>query len=421
MDVPGSKEAEGPDDGGKAGRRLKKTMKDRLRDAYQTIKEMLTWADYDEEEPPTMLERMKEAPAGLLLKSVGGEPWITTWSSNAFVDRDDEMFSTEGLERYVQAAEKKDDRGRFNFWHVPGTDFATKKWQGVIGRFLVEAGPFDDTPRGKAAKEFFTQYPDGHPDVAPEGWGCSVEYRYLPEQKKERVYEDFWVTRTSVLPRLAAANTRTRGGVTMALTEQQRKALTEIFPDEAESLIAETEAKTKELEEAGVEFKALSPQKAAAALRKLAGDTEDESLKGKLEELAKAMWEEKPEDEDEEDMDEEKEVQEKQAEIDVEALAAEMVKHFDVQLAPLQELQEQAEKQAAEIAELRAALKQKEAAEEKRRDAELPRMVLSLEKRASQAEETVLAEDDPLMKSKPAEPTKTPVDGSGAQHFFPKK
>jgi septal ring factor EnvC (AmiA/AmiB activator) len=98
-----------------------------------------------------------------------------------------------------------------------------------------------------------------------------------------------------------------------------------------------------------------------------------------------------------------------------------MVKHFDVQLAPLQELQEQAEKQAAEIAELRAALKQKEAAEEKRRDAELPRMVLSLEKRASQAEETVLAEDDPLMKSKPAEPTKTPVDGSGAQHFFPKK
>jgi len=359
--------------------------------------------------------------AGLLLKSVNGEPWIVTWSSNAFVDRDDEMFSTQGLERYVQAAEKKQDRGQFNFWHVPRTDFAEKRWQGVIGRFLVEAGPFLDTPTGRAAKKFFTDHPEGHPEIAPEGWGCSVEYRYLPEQKKERVYEDFWVTRTSVLPRLAAANTRTRGGVTMALTEAQRKALTEIFPDEADGLIQETEAESKRLEEAGVEHKALSPEKAAAALRKLAGDTKDESLKGKLEELAKAMWEEKPDEgEDEEEMDEEKEVQEKQAEIDVEALAAEMVKHFDVQLQPLQELQEMAERQAAEIAELKAALKQREAREEKRKEAELPRMVLSLEKRASSAPETALEEEDPLMKSKPAEPKKSP-DGSGAQHFFPAK
>ena len=43
-------------------------------------------------------------------------------------------------------------------------------------------------------------------------------------------------------------------------------------------------------------------------------------------------------------------------------------------------------------------------------------MILSWEQKASEAEETALEEDDPLLKMKPAETQ--PASGAGADHFF---
>jgi hypothetical protein len=132
-------------------------------------------------------------------------------------------------------------------------------------------------------------------------------------------------------------------------------------------------------------------------------------MKKALEELADEMGEDEEPEEDEEE-------KAAGAEIDLEALAGHLASHFDVDIAPLVE---QAEKQAqlieaqdAKIASLQKALE----AFQQRRDADLPRFVMQLEKRASEAEETVVEEGDPLLKMKPVE---TVVQQSGAASFFP--
>ena len=55
----------------------------------------------------------------------------------------------------------------------------------------------------------------------------------------------------------------------------------------------------------------------------------------------------------------------------------------------------------------------------RREDLETPRMVLSLHKRASQAEETEVAPDDPILDEKPTETKTKKKEGIGASHFFP--
>lgn len=324
------------------------------------------------------------------IKKVGDDYWYVTWSANAFQDREKEIFSTKSLEGYVAEAEKKDDRGYFNLWHIGTkarpdlTDFAEKKWQGVIGRFLVEAGPFLKTEKGKAAFKFFKQYADGHPDLAPEGWGCSVEYRYLPEERKTGVYKNVWITRTSTLPKLAAANIWTQGGITMALTKEQQKAAELIFGEElTKDIIKVAEDKTKELEEAGVAHK---------------GDTSTEESKEEPKEEVKEVPAE---------------------DVIVQQVAAKL----EVDWKPVTELMttlvESQKNLESEIAQLKSQLSDKKVEETQKAKDESPKYVWSLVQRASEAEKTIVAEGDPLKDKKPQEAAKS-GDQSGAAHFFGK-
>ncbi len=199
--------------------------------------------------------------SGVSVKEVEGKPWHVTWSTNAFLDRDGEFFSTKALENYVTGNEGKDNKGFFDLWHLNldnagiDTDFATKKFQGVMGRFLVEAGPYLDNDVGELAMKFFKQFPDGHPDHAPEGWGCSPRFRFLPDDKVTGTYEWLDIIKTSTLPRSEAANIYTKAGqkgiddMATTITEEQRKLGQEIWPDgQFETMIKLGEDTTKELE-----------------------------------------------------------------------------------------------------------------------------------------------------------------------------
>lgn len=354
---------------GKEGRRMKKPMAQRLRDAWQTIKDVMKWADYEDQEEPTVTDMLFEAGKSFMtFKGADGEPWLLTWTTNAFIDRDREIFSTNGLEQYVEIAEKMGQRGTWDLWHVDGTEFAEVQGQAVIGRHLVEIGPFLDTPVGRACKEFFVKWPDGHPTHAPEGWGCSPQFRYLPEERKGGVFETFFIEKRAVLPRLSAANVRTRGGTIMKLTEKQRDFFKEAMGEEN--------------------------------FVKLVEVAEEDSLKHEQAGVAHKDHEPEPE-------------PEKTKEIDIEMLAGALAKHFDVRLDPLEQgLQEQ----ASRIEELQKQLARYETGEAARKEAELPRIVLTLQKRASEAEETILSENDELKKSKPKETV--PGDKSGAASFF---
>lgn len=318
-------------------------------------------------------------PSGFAIKEVNGEPWMFTWSANAFIDRDKEIFSTASLERYVKDAAQKGDKGMFNFWHIPGTDYAEKAWQGVIGRFLVETGPFIDDSKGKQAAAFYNKYPKGHPEIAEEGWGCSVEYRYLPEERKTGIYENVWISRTSVLPRFAAANIQTAGGIKMALTEDQEKGLRELFPDDAEAIIAEAEAKTKELEEAGVAHK-------------------------------EAETPEEPEVVEEE----QKEVETQEVVLDYEKLADVMVKQFNLNAAPL--LEEAVTPIQETINELAARLAELEKGEEVRKEVNVTKFRL-MQERASESDKTIVEDGDPLLDKKPVETRSKPKGEEFLQSF----
>lgn len=390
-----------PEPDEKAGRRVKRPMLQKIKDAFSTLKELLSWAEYEEEEEEG-IKLMGET--GFAIKRHQGQDWIWTWTTNAFKDRDREIFSTKGLERYVEEADRTGERGRYNLWHVKGTEFADVRVQGVMGRFLVEGGPFSDTPLGQAAKRFFRKYPAGHPEHAPDGWGCSPEFRYLQKERDTGIFDNFWITDRAILPRWAAANVQTKaGGSIMALTQKQEALFKEALgEDEFTKLVQAAEKETEDLEES-LDFKAWDAKKVCKRLRGMA-DKADDKTKATLESLASEI-----EGGDEEDDEEKKE-------IDLEALAGELAKHFDVDIHPLVE---QAEKQAQQIAEQAqeiAALRDLIAEGEKKRSRDLPRFVLGLEKRASEAEETVVGEDDPLMKMGPKEVM--PEQKSGAAHFF---
>lgn len=372
--------------GEKAGQRIGKAMRDKLTALYNAAKDLMTWANYADEENNNPDEQpMMNGMDGLFgkmvaVKEVKGEPWFFAWSTNAFIDREKEIFSTKSLEQYVQEAEKNNQRGFFNLWHIgtkeqPNlTDFAEIKWQGVIGRFLVEAGPFLPDAKGQAAKKFFMAYPDNHPEIAPEGWGCSPEYRYLPEEKIKGIYDWIFKTRTSVLPRAAAANIRTKASNIMALTKQQKEAAEQLFgPDLAKQIVEQAETESKELEAAGVAHK---------------GETEKPVEPTPAQEQAPA--------------------------ITVEAVAEVLMKQIETNLKPLDD----------DLTALKAAInsivervKKLEGDEAIKAKVETPRYQLFL-KRASDAVETQVAEGDKLAEQKPKETPVPVADKSGAAHFF---
>lgn len=184
-----------------------------LKTLGSTIEEVLGWAEEQRKTDPTFdFLLSKDAKPVIMVKEVNGEPWHTTYSSCSFIDREGEIISQKALEDFLERVEDSEDKGYFNFWHINedtdgiNSDFAVKKFQALTGRFLIEAGPYLDNEKGKAAKEFFLEYTDGHPILAPEGWGASVEFQYLPLDRLDGIYDFVHIGRTSTLPRGKAAN-----------------------------------------------------------------------------------------------------------------------------------------------------------------------------------------------------------------------
>lgn len=370
-------------EGEKAGKKVQANMLNKIKAAWSTLKEFMDWAEPMVEEDD---EEMKMLGEGIGMKKVGDDWWYITYSTNAFKDRENEIFATKALEQYVTEAEKKEDRGYFNLWHIPGTDFAEKKWQGVVGRFLVESGPFLKDKKGQAALKFFKEYANGHKELAPEGWGCSPEYRYLPEERKTGTYDNVWITRTSTLPKMAAANIWTQGGMTMALTKEQQKAAEAIFGEElTKEIVKVAEEKTKELEEAGVDHK---------------GITEEQPSE---EQPAEAVEEPKELDE----------------EIIVTKLAEKMAVDWEPLKAMLEGLVETQKALEAKIGTLESQLSFEKQQEDQKAKDESPKYVWRLFEKASEAQKTLVADDDPLNNMKPVEAQKS--DKSGASHFFGNK
>lgn len=180
--------------------------------------------------------------------------WVS-WTSNAFVDREGEIFTTKSLEDYAERAMTGGKHGALWIGHFP-VKVGTPDSHIVFGRFLVESGLFDDTPQGKKAEAYLAAY-----DKPLE---MSHGYHFIKEDRDDKVYEWVDIVERSVLPAGTAANLWT----SMATIVQEVKAMSmspaveklvkdALGEDMYNQVKGDTEGLTKALEKAGVDFKAL--------------------------------------------------------------------------------------------------------------------------------------------------------------------
>ncbi len=351
----------------------------KLRNAADKLKDLFDFVGHKEEATPEEVD-FKEIdfethPFGI--KEVDGKLWYFTKSTNAFIDRDEEIFSTKALEEYVTRSIDKEQKGFFNFWHIPGTDFAEKEWMAVVGKFLVEAGPFLDNEAGQKALEFFTEFSEGHQDFAPEGWGCSPEFKFLPEDREDKIFDWLHIVRTSTLPLSAAANIYTDGGKVMALEGDRLKAAQALFGEEfVEALGSNLEKETQTLEEANIASKEV-----------------EEEITEKKEEVIK------------------KEVEEVDPKEQFDTLVKAVSKEIVVDMQPIAEALVDLSKG---IDELKTEVEGIKAKEEVKEDTETPRFMISMldQLRATESKKTVTEED------KFDKPKQTAVPQTAAASFF---
>ncbi len=268
-------------------------------DALKTVKKIYEAFGRETEEMALKARRSRNSDGGassvkkelscFAFKSTDGNDWWMQWTTNAFTDREGENFQTKALNDFVERHRDERVKGEFWYHHVPGTKFGDVVWQAMVGRFLVQAGPFDATPVGQAFKKFFTEYPNGHPEIAPNGWGTSHGYQYDSKDRQDGVYEWVEIQESTVLPADAASNPwslppRMIAKRSDVMNAQERKELETIGGKKlVELVLKEGEQRTKELEGRGVGYKSL--ETGMAKLMALMEGVEDPDIKAALSEI----------------------------------------------------------------------------------------------------------------------------------------
>jgi len=225
-------------------------------------------------------------------KALDGEFWWLQFTSNAFRDREGEIFTTKSLSDYVERHRNDAVKGQFWYRHMPGAKFADVRWQAMVGRFLVQAGPFDSTPVGQAFKLFFSEYTVGHHKIAPNGWGTSHGYYYDYSDRKDGVYDWLEIKESTVLPLDVAANTWSPMPLVIwrskQMNKQEQKELETIGGKQLVDLVLAAGIQhTEKLENAGIGFKGMPDL--ASRLLTVSEQIEDEDIRAQLEEIVAEM------------------------------------------------------------------------------------------------------------------------------------
>ena len=204
------------------------------------------------------MKSKKELMTGVKgIEDANGNKYIVLWTSNAFEDKEKEIFATKAWQDYVDRREVNGVKDRVWFWHVKGTDFATVEWQDMVGRILVEVAKVDNTEYGN--KMFHAlQHPDEYPDVLPQGWGTSHGYMYRAGDKEGGVYSFVEKYESTVLPAHRACNVygTVKEVLDMAVRKDKKEGLAALVGDQlAGELLQDAEEQTDKLEQAGVKHK----------------------------------------------------------------------------------------------------------------------------------------------------------------------
>jgi len=240
-----------------------------------TIKDIVGWED--KPDTPSHLP--------FVFKSKDGtKSYFLIWPTNSYVDRDNppEAFRATALHDFVDSMDSKAIKSELQFWHLKQTKFGDIIWQDVIeDRFLAQVGVFDDTPIGDAFKQFFTEYPNGHPVIAPEGWGASHGFTYKSGDRQDGIYDWLHTDESTVLPLRYAANLLNPSPIALGgkeMDDKRREALQKIGEDVGLDLVAYIEATAKtarELADDKVEHKMTKDEKKEDIAEVTVEETED--------------------------------------------------------------------------------------------------------------------------------------------------
>ena len=199
-----------------AGRSEKEVSEKRM----NILDKVLNWLEGGKwgEDPdfvPVILMPKEPISAGLKVAEVDGKTMWFAYTTNAFEDREGEVFSTKALEDYVASVDSGEipdgilaelkardlpttPQGELWLMHLPHTRIGEPLWKAVEGRFLLEAGLFDDSPMAHAVAT--------HLKAHGADYGLSHGYLYNPGDREDGVYDWMHKFETSLLPVGWAAN-----------------------------------------------------------------------------------------------------------------------------------------------------------------------------------------------------------------------
>lgn len=129
--------------------------------------------------------------------------WMSA-SSNSYRDREDEIISAKSLRLWAEYAHKTNSHGQLLWGHDKSLPIGDCDASLVHGAFLLETGPFHDTPLGNKAINWLME--DSGQEFGP--MGVSIGF-YYDSIDKEGVYNIVSIEERSVLPLSIAANENT--------------------------------------------------------------------------------------------------------------------------------------------------------------------------------------------------------------------
>lgn len=266
----------------KAGKRMAGSWREKLSTVFDSLKQLVDWANYHEDEMNAMSDMADmgdsadKQDAGkvkslsdsffVIKQDDGTKRWVS-FSSNGFEDREQEIIATRALQESVDMSDATGERGPLRLWHIPGADIGQCDFQAIEGRFLIESGTFDTDKFARKALEYL--------ETTDEHLGVSIGFVYPESSFNGRVYQKALIRERSVLPWESAANPWTAFhllGKDETVNSSQAAWLEKaVGKDLATSLIEKAQTSTKELENV-LAFKSKTdvPESLTAAMTKMA-------------------------------------------------------------------------------------------------------------------------------------------------------
>lgn len=193
-------------------------------------------------------------------KVLSNNRWVGWWTNN-FEDREGEIFTEKAIDDFIASVKSGlVEYPELWFWHIEGTKHGKADGLWRLGHFALATGTFDSTPMAQQFKAYYQTV---------DHYGMSHGYEYFRSQKSGRFYNQFKTRELSPLRNQAAANDLTYWEVKqMQISAQAQKELeAALGAEQAKAIIAAAEARNKEAEATGRDYKGFTPDQEFETLK----------------------------------------------------------------------------------------------------------------------------------------------------------